>query len=117
MERALTAPSARTLYNVADALAPRGGDVDVAALLERRLGARGAAAARRMRRLLAFIEWQPLLTLRGLRRFSWLPRERRRRLLEGLERSLLPGRRRAFAELRAWIEEALAEAEAQSSGA
>jgi hypothetical protein len=115
---ALPAASARTLYNVADALAPRGGDVDVAPWLERCLAARGPAAARRVRRLLACIEWQPLLTLRARRRFSWLPREQRRRLLEALERrSLVPGRRRALAELRGWIGEALAESERQSSGA
>jgi hypothetical protein len=117
VERALPASSARTLYNVADALAARGGDVDVAPSLERRLAARGPAAARRVRRLLRFIEWQPVLALRGLRRFSWLPREQRRRQLLRLERSLLPGRRSAFAELRGFIEEALAELERQSSGA
>jgi hypothetical protein len=116
--RGLPAPSARTLYNVADALAARGADVDVAPWLERRLAARGPAAARRVRRLLVCIEWQPLLTLRARRRFSWLPREQRRRLLGALERrSLVPGRRRAVAELRGWIEEALAESGRHSSGA
>jgi hypothetical protein len=116
-QRVLPAASARTLYNVADALAPRGGDVDVAPWVEGRLAQRGPAAARRVRRLLRALEWRPVLTLRGPRGFSWLPREERRRLLERLEHSVLPGRRRAFAELRGWIEEALAEAARQSSGA
>ena len=120
----LSRRSARTLYNVADALCPPegtrpgGGDVDVAEAVERRLRWSGVGAARLAWLLLTWIEWQPRLTLRSRRGFSWLPRDRRRELLAVWERSRLAPRRRAHALLRRWIEEALAEARGdQSSGA
>jgi hypothetical protein len=109
----LSARSARVLYNVADALAgPDAPPLDVAPAVERQIRHRGAGAARRTWLLLQCIEWQPLLTLRARRGFSWLPRARRRELLAGWERSRLAWRRRALAELRASIEAAR-----QSSGA
>ena len=110
----LSPRAARVLYNVADALAEEGAPpLDVAPFVERALRQRGVAAARRAWVLLMCIEWQPIATLRGRRGFSWLPRERRRSLLRGWERSRLAPRRRALAELRAWIEAAAS----QSSGA
>jgi hypothetical protein len=112
----LSPRAARVLYNVADALAEESAPVvDVAPFVERALRQRGVDAARRLWLLLLCIEWQPLATLRAGRGFSWLPRERRRALLEGWERSRLGPRRRAFAELRGWIEAAALAA--QSSGA
>jgi hypothetical protein len=102
------------LYNVADALAEEGAPVlDVAPFVEGAIRHRGVAAARRVWLLLLCIEWQPVVMLRERRGFSWLPRERRRALLRGWERSCLGPRRRAFTELRGWIEAA----STQSSGA
>jgi hypothetical protein len=110
----LSPRAARVLYNVADALAQEGAPVrDVAPQVERAIRHRGVATARRVWLLLLCIEWQPVLTLRERRGFSWLPRERRRALLRGWEGSRLGARRRAFEELRGWIEAAAA----QSSGA
>jgi hypothetical protein len=109
----LSPRAARVLYNVADALAEEGEPpLDVAPAVERRIRHRGVGAARRTWLLLQCIEWEPLLTLRARRGFSWLPRARRRELLAAWERSRLGWRRRAFAELRASIEAAR-----QSSGA
>ena len=120
----LSPRSARTLYNVADALFPPafggglgGGDVDVAPAVERQLRGQGVGAARRCWALLAGIEWQPVVTLRARTGFSRLPRARRQTLLATWERSRIPARRRALAELRGWLEEALAEAQAGSPGA
>jgi hypothetical protein len=110
----LSPRAARVLYNVADALAEEGAAArDVAPGVERAIRHRGVATARRVWLLLLCIEWQPVLTLRERRGFSWLPRERRRALLRGWESSRLAPCRRAFAELRGWIEAAAA----QSSGA
>ena len=114
MNGPLSPRAARVLYNVADALADEGAPaLDVAPFVERAIRHRGVAAARRVWLLLLCIEWQPVLTLRERRGFSWLPRERRRALLRGWERSRLGPRRRAFAELRGRIDAAWA----QSSGA
>jgi hypothetical protein len=102
----LSPRAARVLYNVADALAEGAPPVDVAPFVERQLRHRGVPAARRLWLLLLCIEWQPVAALRDRRGFSWLPRERRRAHLARWERSRLPLRRRAFAELRGWIEAA-----------
>jgi hypothetical protein len=113
--RLLSARSARTLYNVADALvppgpegAPGGGDVDLVPWLEGRLRRDGPAVARRLGALLLCLEWHPVATLRAPRPFSRLPRSRRRALLARWERSRLAVRRRALASLRATIEEGVA---------
>jgi hypothetical protein len=107
----LSPRAARVLYNVADALAEEGAPaVDVAPAVEREIRNRGVGTARRIWLLLLCIEWQPIATFRARRGSSWLPRERRRALLEGWERS------RSFGELRGWIE-AARRAPPQSSGA
>jgi hypothetical protein len=107
----LSPRAARVLYNVADALAGEGAPpVDVAPAVEREIRHRGVGTARRVWLLLFLIEWLPIATLRERRGFSWLPRERRRALLAGWERT------RSFAELRGWIE-AARRAPPQSSGA
>jgi hypothetical protein len=107
----LSRRAARTFYNVADALAPEAGDVDLVPELERRLRFGGAAAARRLWLLLALLEWQPLVTLRARRGFSWLPRAARREVLDGWARSRLPARRRA----RRWLDELVREGLAAQS--
>jgi hypothetical protein len=93
--------AARTFYNVVDALLPPGpeGDVDLAPAAAEILAARGRAASRRAVRILRAIEWQPRLTLRGRRGFSWLSREERQRLLERWSGSRLAGWRAALAEI------------------
>lgn len=109
---ALSRRSARTLYNVADALfAPEPGapGVDVAPAVERRIRWAGVGAARSTWLLLRAIEWQPVLTLRDRRGFSWLPREERAALLARWQRSPLAPGRRSLLRLRGWIEEALQE--------
>ena len=121
--RLLSARSARTLYNVADALfpggdqGPDGGAVDVAPEVVRRLRHGGPRAARRAWFWLAVTEWAPVLGLRSRRSFSRLPRERRRRLLESALARGLPAQRRALTELRGWIEAALADSAQSSDGA
>ena len=128
MSRPLSRRSARTLYNVADALLPPpkpgepgAGDLDVAPFVEQRIRWGGVGVARRCWLLLTWIEWQPVLTLRARRGFSRLPRERRRALLRTWQQSRVPARRRAFEGLREWVEAGAAEARgrtaAQSSGA
>jgi hypothetical protein len=113
----LSKRAARVLYNVTDALLEPGAPPrDVAPAVERAIRHRGVPTARRAWLLLQWIEWLPRLTLRERRGFSWLPREERRAWLAKVERSRLAPVRRAFAELRAWIEKASAEP-AQSSGA
>jgi hypothetical protein len=101
----LPPPAARTFYNVADALLPPepgrpgGGDVDLLAVIERSETLRAHADWRRVRRALRWIEWGPRLALRAPRGFSWLPRERRRALLERWSGSRLEVRRRDLGEL------------------
>ncbi len=118
----LSRRAARTLYNAADAWFPPGpdgaaggGDVDVAPAVARELLHRGPGAARRVGVLLTCLEWQPLLTFRARRGFSHLPREERRALLAGWERSRLGPRRRAVQALRERVARALAAARPHSS--
>jgi hypothetical protein len=114
---ALSGRSARTLYNVADAvLAPEPGapGLDVAPAVERRIRWSGVAAARSLWLLLRALEWQPILTLRERRGFSWLPREERAALLARWEGSRLAPGRRTLIRLHGWIEEAAAEQHAES---
>jgi hypothetical protein len=106
----LSPRAARVLYNVSDVLTP--GAVDVAPAVERAIRHRGVGTARRMWLLLQWIEWLPRLALKSRRGFSWLPRDDRRAWILAVEKSRLAPVRRAFAELRGWIEKA-----AQSSGA
>jgi hypothetical protein len=113
----LSPRSARVLYNVADALAPDGAPrTDVAPAVERAIRHGGVPAARRTWLLLQCIEWLPRAALSARRGFSWLPREERRAWLRAIEGSRVGPLRRAFAELRGWIEKALADGD-QSSGA
>jgi hypothetical protein len=103
----LSARAARVLYNVSDALAAEGARAaDVAPAVERAIRHRGVGTARRTWLLLQWIEWLPRFSLRSRRGFSWLPREERRAWLRAVERSRIAPVRRAFAELRGWIEKA-----------
>lgn len=125
--RALSPQHARTLYAVADALAPPrngmpgGGGVDVAPAVEERLARAGEEQIRAARRVLWALEWQPRLTPSGFltgsgwRGFSWLPRDARLRLLEGWQRSRWRLRREAMGQLRDLVEEALATSSARQS--
>ena len=89
--------AARTLYNAADALRPPGvdarggGDVDLAPAVARALV--GPRERRALVRALAALERAPRLRLESLSGYSWLPRERRREILEAWARSALPWRR------------------------
>ena len=104
--------SARTFYNVADALKPPedgrpgAGDVDLLPALETRLRWRGVGAARRLFCILLAIEWLPVLGLRPGRRFWRLSRADRRTHLETWRRSRLRMRRQALVWLEALVEEA-----------
>jgi len=108
--RGLSPHRARTFYNLADALVPApgpaepgAGDVDLVPALEAWLaGAAGRGRARRVRGILWALEWQARLRGR-LRGFSWLSRDERRALWRRWERSRLPPRRRAAAELTAQV--------------
>jgi len=109
--RVLSGRSARTFYNAADALlppesGPGGGDVDLGPLLEERL-AGSRLRTRALRLQLWLLEWQPRLRLQ--RGFSFLPRERRRELLQRGESSSFPPRRRAARALRRLVEELFAQ--------
>ena len=104
----LSPSAARTFYNAADAIVPRGrghgaGDRDLAPALEARLATWGRARRLGLALLLHALEWQPRLALRG--GFSWLPCEERARLLGGWEASRLPPRRAAGRALRRLVEE------------
>jgi hypothetical protein len=112
LDEPLSPRAARILYNVDDALRPDGEPpVDVAPFVARALRHQGVGAARRAWLLLHGLEWQPIATLRSRRGFSWLPREHRRALLAGWQRSRLPARRRALA----WLAGLLAEARADAT--
>lgn len=115
--RLLSPRAARTFYNAADALVPPGpdgepgaGDVDLVPELERQLRFQGVGAARRLTCLLAALEWEPVLALRGRAGFSWLPREARRRILDAWARSRIPTRRLALARLEGLVRECFAAA-------
>jgi hypothetical protein len=106
----LSPRAARVLYNVTDALAPDGAHpFDVAPAVEREIRHRGVGTARRTWLLLQWIEWLPRLSFRARRGFSWQPRDARRAWLRTVEESRVAPVRRAFAELRGWIEKARAE--------
>ena len=114
MSEPLSARSARTLVNVADALAdPAGLRFDPSPQVSRRLRWEGVGAARRCWLALACIEWQPLLTLRSRRGFSHLDRERRRAQLDGWRRSRLGLRRRVLADLEGRLAAARRDREAE----
>ena len=109
-DSALSRRSARTLYNVADALIPDAARADVAPGVERRIRWAGVGTARATWLLLRALEWHPVLTLREPRGFSWLPRPDRQALLSRWQRSpLFPGRR-TLTRLHTWIEDSLTEA-------
>ena len=99
----------RMLYNLADALHPeRVRDLVPAAA--RLLRHRGPRAVRRFHLWLALLEWEPLLTRRAQRRFWRLPRAERQAACARFRGSRFAWRRRAWAELSAWVEDALAAA-------
>jgi hypothetical protein len=94
---------ARTVYNVADALAP-GLPTDLAPALARHLRHAGPAAARWLWLWLEVLDWEPLLTLRARHRFWRLPRTGRVAAVERWRHSRIGPRRRAFAGLARWLE-------------
>jgi hypothetical protein len=100
--------AARMLYNLADALHPELLR-DLVPEAARTLRHRGPGGTRRMHCWLALLEWEPLL-VRPRRRFWRLPREERRAACERFRGSRFAWRRRAWAELSAWVEDALAAA-------
>jgi len=97
--------AARMLYNLADALHPELAR-DLVPAASRALLHRGPRAVRRMHGWLALLEWEPVL--RGGRRFWRLPREERAAACRRFRESRFVWRRRAWAELSAWVEDALA---------
>jgi hypothetical protein len=106
----------RMLYNLADALHPETvRDLVPAAAQE--LRHRGPAAVRRFRLWLALLEWEPLLSGRARRRFWRLPRAERQAACARFRGSRFVWRRRAWAELSAWVEDALEASPHSSDGA
>jgi hypothetical protein len=103
----------RMLYNLADALHPELVR-DLVPAAARLLRHRGPGAARRFLLWLALLEWEPLLRGRARRRFWRLPRAERQAACARFRGSRFVWRRRAWAELSAWVEDAL-EASAHSS--
>ena len=103
----------RMLYNLADALHPELVR-DLVPAAARALRQRGPAAVRRFQLWLALLEWEPLLGGRARRRFWRLPRAERQAACARFRGSRFVWRRRAWAELSAWVEDAL-EASAHSS--
>jgi hypothetical protein len=104
----------RMLYNLADALHPELVR-DLVPAAARALRQRGPGAARRFHLWLALLEWEPLLTGRARRRFWRLPRAEREAACARFRGSRFAWRRRAWAELSAWVEDALAETPALHS--
>jgi hypothetical protein len=94
------------LYNLADALHPETVR-DLVPAAGRGLRHRGPEAARRFQLWLALLEWEPLLTGRARRRFWRLPRAERQAACARFRGSRFAWRRRAWAELSAWVEDAL----------
>ena len=101
--RPLGASGARMLYNLADALYPEL-PRDLAPAAECQLLHEGLPAIRRM---LLWLEWEPVLTLRAGRRFWRLPLGERQAACARLRESRFAAARRAWARLSAWVEDAL----------
>jgi hypothetical protein len=112
----LGAGGARMLYNLADALYPEL-PRDLVPAAERRLRHEGLGAIRRVRLLLLWLEWEPLLTARASRRFWRLPLAERQAACARLRESRFAGVRRAWARLAARVEDALAESAPPSESA
>ena len=114
--RPLGPSGARMLYNLADALHP---DVvcDPTPAAERALRHAGPGAVRRIRTLLLWLEWEPVLTGRARRRFWRLPLEERRAACARMRESRFAGMRRGWAHLSAWVEDALEATLHSSEGA
>jgi hypothetical protein len=110
----LGASGARMLYNLADALYPEL-PRDLLPAAERRLRHEGLGAIRRVRLLLLWLEWEPLLTGRARARFWRLPLAERQAACARLRGSRFTSVRRAWARLAARVEDALAEAGAPHS--
>jgi hypothetical protein len=106
--------SGRMLYNLADALHPETVR-DLVPAAARALRHRGPGAARRLVFWLALLEWEPLLTGRARRRFWRLDRAERRAACARFRGSRFVWRRRAWAHLSAWVEDALAASERSHS--
>jgi hypothetical protein len=110
--------SARTFYNVADALRPPeaghagAGDVDLVPALTAHLRWQGVGAARRFFCILFLIEWLPALGSGRGRRFWRLPRAERQRHLERWRSSRLRLRRESLEWLEALVDEARSDAAA-----
>jgi len=98
--------SARMLYNLADALHPELAR-DLVPAAERALLHAGLPAIRRMRLLLLWLEWEPVLTLHARRRFWRLPLSARQAACQRMRESRFAAARRAWARLSAWVEDAL----------
>jgi len=97
----------RMLYNLADALHPDPVR-DLVPAAARLLRHRGPAAARRLLVWLTLLEWEPLLAGRARRRFWRLPLAERQAACVRSRTSRFAWRRRAWAELSAWVDDALA---------
>jgi hypothetical protein len=106
----------RMLYNLADALHPETVR-DLVPAAARELRHRGPAAVRRLQLWLALLEWEPLLSGRARRRFWRLPRAERQAACARFRGSRFVWRRRAWAELSAWVEDALEASPHSSDGA
>lgn len=105
---------ARMLYNLADALHPEL-PRELVPAAERALRHAGLPAIRRMRLLLLWLEWEPVLTLRARQRFWRLPLAQRQAACARLRASRFVAARREWARLSAWVEDALAAAGPHSS--
>jgi hypothetical protein len=103
----------RMLYNLADALHPER-PRDLVPAAARFLRHRGPGAVRRFHLWLALLEWEPLFAGRVRRRFWRLPRAEREAACARSRGSRFVWRRRAWAELSAWVEDALDASEARS---
>ena len=96
----------RMLYNLSDALHPACVR-DLVPAAARLLRHRGPRAARRYALWLALLEWEPLLVSGARARFWRLSRAERQAACARFRGSRFVWRRRAWAELSAWVEDAL----------
>jgi hypothetical protein len=108
VDRGPLGPAAgRMLYNLADALHPELVR-DLVPAASQRLRHAGPRAARRLMLSLTWLEWEPLLSGRARRRFWRLERAERQAACARFRTSRFAFRRRAWARLSAFVEDALA---------